>query len=70
MGFFEIVKYISLKLSSMETNTEGLGDIKMEEFEELKGLSILRGGGTERGWNGIKYKQGLSGKNVGSKNCQ
>ena len=54
----------------METNTEGLGDIKMEEFEELKGLSILRGGGTERGWNGIKYKQGLSGKNVGSKNCQ
>ncbi|MCH8904595.1 MAG: cupin domain-containing protein, partial [Bacteroidetes bacterium] len=51
----------------METNTEGLGDIKMEEFEELKGLSILRGGGTERGWNGIKYKQGLSGKNVGSK---
>ena len=33
-------------------------------IEALGGLSILRGGGQNRQWNGIHYKQGLSGKNV------
>jgi len=32
------------------------------------GIWSVRGGGMERGWNGIHYKQGLSGKNVAAKN--
>ena len=31
------------------------------------GIHVLRGGGAERGWNGIRYQTGLSGKNVGSR---
>jgi uncharacterized RmlC-like cupin family protein len=34
--------------------------------ERHEGISTLRGGGMNRQWNGIHYKQGLSGKNVGS----
>ena len=34
--------------------------------EEHDGITVIRGGGFGRGWNGITYKQGLSGKNVGS----
>ena len=34
--------------------------------EEHEGISVIRGGGGERGWNGIHYKQGMSAKNVGS----
>ena len=47
-----------------------------ESHEELKkyveshgGIHAVRGGGpTNRSWNGIRYKTGLSGKNVGAKN--
>jgi uncharacterized RmlC-like cupin family protein len=28
------------------------------------GIAVIRGGGNVRGWNGIQYKAGLSGKNV------
>ncbi len=28
------------------------------------GVFVIRGGGNSRGWNGIQYKAGLSGKNV------
>ncbi len=38
-----------------------------QNVEAEGGISVIRGGGFERGWNGIHYKQGLSGKNVGSK---
>jgi uncharacterized RmlC-like cupin family protein len=45
-----------------------------ERIEELKacvegenGLKWIRGGGAARGWNNIRYKTGLSAKNVGSK---
>lgn len=31
------------------------------------GISVLRGGGRRRDWNGIHYKTGLSGKNVNAK---
>src|SRR5438105_2106911 len=31
------------------------------------GISVIRGGGKTRGWNGIRYKTGLSGKNVDAK---
>ena len=50
------------------TQTKGTGTIDLGQVEDLDGLTVLRGGGSERGWNGILYKQGLSGKNVGSKN--
>src|SRR5437870_6696268 len=43
----------------------------MSEQEDLQrpvegrdGISVIRGGGNTRGWNGIHYKTGLSGKNV------
>jgi uncharacterized RmlC-like cupin family protein len=36
-------------------------------IERGDGIQVLRGGGAERGWNGIRYKTGLSGKNVGSR---
>jgi uncharacterized RmlC-like cupin family protein len=35
--------------------------------ERHEGLAWVRGAGVSREWNGIKYKQGLSAKNVGSK---
>ncbi|HYN06803.1 MAG TPA: cupin domain-containing protein [Vicinamibacterales bacterium] len=35
--------------------------------ESHAGLAVLRGGGDARGWNGIRYKTGLSAKNVGAK---
>lgn len=50
------------------TKTKGTGHIDMDAVEDLDGITVIRGGGGERGWNGIRYKQGLSGKNVGSKN--
>jgi hypothetical protein len=31
------------------------------------GISVIRGSGTCRHWNGIQYKAGMSAKNVGSK---
>jgi uncharacterized RmlC-like cupin family protein len=30
------------------------------------GISVVRGGGSVRGWNGIRYRAGLSSKNVGA----
>ncbi|HEX6903648.1 MAG TPA: cupin domain-containing protein [Thermoanaerobaculia bacterium] len=43
----------------------------MSETEDLKqvvegndGISVIRGSGVFRGWNGIQYKAGLSAKNV------
>jgi uncharacterized RmlC-like cupin family protein len=35
--------------------------------ERHEGLSWIRGSGVCRRWNGIEYKLGMSGKNVGSK---
>ena len=41
----------------------------MEFVESHEGLHWVRGGGpTNRSWNGIRYKTGLSGKNTGAKN--
>ncbi len=46
--------------------TPGTGEIDLSIVEDLDGITTIRGGGEMRGWNGIRYKQGLSGKNVGS----
>jgi len=35
--------------------------------EKLDGIVVIRGGGKNREWNGIHYKQGMSAKNVGAK---
>lgn len=35
--------------------------------EDLDGIHVLRGSGECRGWNGIRYKAGLNGRNVGAK---
>jgi uncharacterized RmlC-like cupin family protein len=37
------------------------------DIEGADGILVLRGSGTTRAWNGIKYKTGISGKNVGAK---
>ena len=52
----------------MVARTKGSGEINLNEVEDLDGISVLRGGGSTRGWNGIQYQQGLSGKNVGAQN--
>src|SRR5215212_8687921 len=58
----------SFKENSMSTQTKGIGEINLNEVEDLDGISVLRGGGSTRGWNGIQYQQGLSAKNAGSTN--
>ena len=50
----------------MQTQTKGTGAIDRSVVEDLGGITVLRGGGPGRGWNGIEYQQGLSAKNVGS----
>ena len=50
------------------TKTKGTGPIDLAVVEDLDGITVVRGGGQERGWNGIKYQQGLSGKNAGAQN--
>ena len=50
----------------MIKQTKGTGAINLNEVEDLDGITVVRGGGGQRGWNGILYKQGMSAKNVGS----
>ena len=38
-----------------------------EGVEGHDGIWVIRGGGNVRGWNGIRYRSGMSAKNVGSK---
>ena len=37
------------------------------QIEDLDGITVIRGGGDLRHWNGIHYKEGLSAKNVNAK---
>jgi uncharacterized RmlC-like cupin family protein len=37
------------------------------EAEGHDGILVVRGSGTHRAWNNIRYKTGLSGKNVGAR---
>jgi uncharacterized RmlC-like cupin family protein len=52
----------------MASHTKGTGAIDLASVEDLEGISVIRGGGDTRGWNGIQYMQGLSGKNAGAQN--
>jgi uncharacterized RmlC-like cupin family protein len=52
--------------SDFKTDVEAPQDLT-QNVEAEDGIAVIRGGGFKRGWNGIHYKQGLSGKNVGSK---
>lgn len=52
----------------MQQRTDGTGEVETGQVEELGGISVVRGGGSERGWNGIQYLQGLSGKNTSAQN--
>ncbi|MEK7380402.1 MAG: cupin domain-containing protein [Gemmatimonadota bacterium] len=40
--------------------------VPLAPAEALGGLTVIRGSTTCRGWNGIKYKTGMSAGNVGS----
>ena len=40
--------------------------IELSAVEDHGGILTIRGGGARRDWNGIHYKQGMSGKNVGT----
>ena len=40
--------------------------IDISAVEDHDGILTIRGGGAQRDWNGIHYKQGMSGKNVGT----
>jgi len=42
-------------------------ELDLKQFVEGgDGISTIRGGGSVRGWNGIRYRAGLSAKNVGA----
>jgi uncharacterized RmlC-like cupin family protein len=47
----------------MKTDNTG---IQLHAVEDHDGILTIRGGGARRDWNGIHYKQGMSGKNVGT----
>jgi uncharacterized RmlC-like cupin family protein len=47
----------------MKTDNTG---IQLHALEDHDGILTIRGGGARRDWNGIYYKQGMSGKNVGT----
>ena len=50
----------------MTTKPLGADEKAAESVEDLDGISVLRGGGSQRQWNNITYQQGLSAKNVGA----
>ena len=41
-------------------------NIDTSVVEDHDGILTIRGGGAQRDWNGIHYKQGMSAKNVGT----
>lgn len=46
--------------------TDGEIDLTAD-VEGDAGILVIRGADTTRGWNGIRYKTGLSAKNVGAR---
>lgn len=57
-------------MSEKSETTLSQNDVAVEELRAVveggDGISTIRGGGNLRGWNGIRYKAGMSAKNVGS----
>lgn len=52
------------------TNRMQGSDVSQEQMREVEGdagIQIIRGGGSERGWNGIRYKLGMSSRNTNAK---
>jgi uncharacterized RmlC-like cupin family protein len=47
-------------------NSNDQADLR-RDIEAHDGIAVLRGGGAARGWNGIRYKTGLSAANVGAR---
>lgn len=47
----------------MQTSDDNL----LSGVEGTNGIFVIRGAGTTRGWNGIRYKTGLSAKNVNAR---
>ena len=45
----------------------GYHAVMADQAERHEGLAWVRGAGLSRNWNGIRYKLGLSARNVGSK---
>ena len=41
-------------------------NVQLNAVEDHDGILTIRGGGPQRNWNGIHYKQGMSAKNVGT----
>ncbi|NBU63182.1 MAG: cupin domain-containing protein [Chloroflexia bacterium] len=51
---------------TVDKNMEGSGvtpEMQLQ-VEGNQGIAVIRGGGGERGWNGIRYKLGMSSKNT------
>jgi uncharacterized RmlC-like cupin family protein len=42
-------------------------ELEFGNVEGAEGILTIRGGGGARAWNGIRYKSGMSAKNVGAK---
>jgi uncharacterized RmlC-like cupin family protein len=53
-------------LSETERNGVMADEDLRKYVEGCDGISVIRGSGDCRGWNGIRYKVGMSSKNVGS----
>jgi uncharacterized RmlC-like cupin family protein len=53
------------RLDVITTTEPGLDLTRFVEGGD--GIFVIRGGGSVRGWNGIRYRAGLSAKNVGAK---
>jgi uncharacterized RmlC-like cupin family protein len=57
-------------MAPIENDTEPVREPEEQlagAVEASEGISVVRGSGTCRDWNGIRYKTGISAKNVGAR---
>src|SRR6185503_19438709 len=54
-------------IMTTEQGSSGAVEQSGIDVEGSDGILTIRGSGTHRSWNGIRYKTGISGKNVGAK---
>lgn len=64
----KVTKRAQLISSDMNAtlNHDDKDNIQLSAVEDHDGILTIRGGGAQRDWNGIHYKQGMSAKNVGT----